>query len=247
MNRLPTRALLLVLALGTSRWCAAQGVVTVPDAPIADQGIVADDFGGQGCAGHGCGSAAQGCAGCGQCCTPVCKSCQVVPDTVKHVHTHYKCKCADFCLPKRLLSDLFRFGGKSCGCAGSCDGCGSSCGCGDGCCQSGCCHSCPPATPPCCECKVRNKMVLLKKVVTQECPGFKCEPVCCPCGCPQGCGAGCGPAGYGGVETLPGGEAPLPGEFHPEAMPVPTPSPKSEPKKKTPIPPSASRRSFGRF
>jgi hypothetical protein len=83
------------------------------------------------------------------------------------------------CVPvPRCLLDLFRWRHVGCGeCGSVCEGCGrGDCG-------------CPPCSCPQCECHPRSRKVLLKKIVTTECPTFKCEPVCYPeCG---GCGAEC--------------------------------------------------------
>jgi hypothetical protein len=137
-------------------------------------------------------------------------TCQPVPDVIKIVKPVYTCKCGDLCYPKRSLHDLLRRRCQS-GCCESGGGCG------------GCdCHcECPPCTCPQCECHPRHKMVLLKKLVTTECPAFKCEPVCCP----QGCGGCAGP-----FES-----APMPGEDHvgPDEAPPP---------KAIPVPPSAALR-----
>jgi hypothetical protein len=68
-------------------------------------------------------------------------------------------------------------------------------------------------------------MVLLKKVVTHECPTFRCEPVCRPsCGCTSDA---CGCTGDPCFEP-----APLPPD-------VPAEAPETQPKK-PPVPPSAS-------
>jgi hypothetical protein len=124
---------------------------------------------------HGCAEACH--------CAPVCKSCILVPDVLKIVKPVHTCKELDFCLTRRSLRDLFR---GHCGDGCSCGGCG---GCGHGC-------DCPPCACPQCECRVRAKHVLLKKLVTIECPTFKCEPVCTPA--PSCAAGGC----CAGAETM---------------------------------------------
>jgi hypothetical protein len=101
------------------------------------------------------------------CCAPApCDKCVVLPDVVIRTRNLYACKEATICLPHRLLGGLFP---KPC--------------CNAGCCQKTGCCDCPPASPPTC-CVRRTRHVLLKKVLTTECPSFKCEAVCCPT---QGC------------------------------------------------------------
>jgi len=154
-----------------------------------------------------CGAepACQGCAsGCG--CAPVCKGCVLVPEVIKHPKTIYACKSADFCLPKRSLFDIFKG-----------HHCSSACCSGRGDCCDGCHCDCPPVSCPQCECKARHRMVLLKRIITKDCPGFRCEPVCCPNG---GCAA------HACQEEAP---APDPMDDRRDM----------EPKKGVPVPPSA--------
>ncbi len=142
---------------------------------------------------------------CGGCSPAPCQTCEPVPDVLKHTKAVYTCKGADICLVKRSLGELLRLPRKP-GCCESCGECGCDC-------------ECPHCSCPQCECRPRHKTVLLKRIVTTECPSFKCEPVCCPepCGC-----------------ASPWFEsAPLPGEDHivpDEAMPP----------KPIPVPPSAA-------
>lgn len=104
---------------------------------------------------------------CTQACAPVCKKCVPVPGVRKESQVVYACKESALCLPHRSLWDLF------CGHADPCATCG---GCGG-------CHPCPAETCPQCECRPRRKMVLMKKIVTVECPTYKCEAVCVPAPC----------------------------------------------------------------
>ncbi|MCI0380568.1 MAG: hypothetical protein L0215_23520 [Gemmataceae bacterium] len=79
-----------------------------------------------------------------QACPPTHKVCVPVPDKIKKTTVVYGCVVKDFCLPKCALGGLF-----------------------GGCCSH---NGCPTG-----ECEhVRSKRVLLKKVVTEECPSFKC-------------------------------------------------------------------------
>jgi len=77
----------------------------------------------------------------------VCKKvCVPAPDTKKVTHNCYRCKCEDVCLPK-------------CGCPFHCHH-----ECGD------CCHD-----APCAKCgHPHTRHILLKKIVTEECPRTKC-------------------------------------------------------------------------
>jgi hypothetical protein len=167
-----------------------------------------------GWAGEGDGCGAAPCAGCvaPSCCAPaVCKTCVPAPDVIKIVTPAYTCKGADICLPKRSLCDLFTWRCDKPGCGESCGGCASGCG-------SPCDCVCPRTSCPQCECRARHKMVLMKKLVTTECPAFKCEPVCCPETCP-GCGSGCFDA-----PPMPEQPAIPPGEAAPPKKPTPSAS-----------------------
>ncbi len=97
---------------------------------------------------------------CADACPAVCPQCVPVPHVRKETRPVYGCKEESICLPHRSLWDLL------CGRA-DCGPCRA-------------CHACPDETCPQCECYPRRKIVLLKKIVPVERPGFRCEPVCPP-------------------------------------------------------------------
>ena len=107
-----------------------------------------------------------------QACEPPCEKCVLVPSVRKESHVVYRCKELGICLPHRTLWDLFRGPAETC----------AQCGPGDG------CHPCPVEACPPCACQARRKTVLLKKIVSVECPTFKCEVVC-----PPSCSTPCQP------------------------------------------------------
>lgn len=83
-------------------------------------------------------------------CVFTAKVCVAVPDVKKISTVVYGCKTKDFCLPAcnycKHVQDCFG--------------------------PSGCDGVCAPGK---CEHQARTKRVLLKKVVTKECPSFKCQ------------------------------------------------------------------------
>lgn len=103
-------------------------------------------------------------------CAPACERCVRLPDVTKVSKSEHACKREHFCLPKRSLFDLFSPGCHSGGdsCCDSCDSCDGSC------------------ASPCgqCECYARTRKVLLKRIVTEECPTYRCVPACA---LPEGC------------------------------------------------------------
>jgi hypothetical protein len=95
----------------------------------------------------------------GAVCHDACAHKVCVPEctTKKHSHTVFSSKCIEYCLPR---CSLFSGGLFSRGCSHGCNqSCDQSCG------SRGCADNCGP---------VRTKRVLLKKVVTEECPDTKC-------------------------------------------------------------------------
>jgi hypothetical protein len=86
-----------------------------------------------------------------------------VPTTTKKTKVEYSCQEKDICLPKCSLAGLFHRGG------------------GHG--QTGHGHACGDDCPKvgCTQCgKPRTVRVLMKRVVTTECPDTKCEAVLQP-------------------------------------------------------------------
>jgi hypothetical protein len=101
----------------------------------------------------------------GPACASACPQCVPVPAVRKETHPVYRCAEQSVCLPRRSLWDVLC--GRDQGCA-SCRACPGSAQ-----------ESCPQ-----CECAPRRKVVLLKKMVTVERPGFQCQPAgpAPPCG-----------------------------------------------------------------
>lgn len=93
------------------------------------------------------------------------KCCKVVPDVKKVTHTIYDCKCEDYCLPR---CNCLCHHCKSC--EEPCQGCFGS----EGCLKSHCdpLNLCPMCGKP------RVKKILMKKIITEECPTFKCVVEC---------------------------------------------------------------------
>lgn len=123
-----------------------------------------------------------------------CKMCVAVPAKKKISHVEYNVKCVDFCAPRCRPFCLFNLFGVR-----HHHGCGGQ----DGCPNSECSNWY----------RVRTKHVLLKRVITRECPDYQCKPVPMPpC-------AGCLPApGANGKTILPPGTVVPPGA---DVVPIP--------------------------
>lgn len=127
-------------------------------------------------------------------CPSVCKSCMAVPTTVKRTRTEYGSKAINYCLPP-------------CGRCAQQHHCNEDCGQDGGCGRS---LECGP---------VRTRHVLLKRVVTEERPGTKCEPVSIAPATPQ-CSVSC-PAPC----EMPRGAAPSVHIGDPQPVPMPAEHP----------------------